>query len=279
MNTTTKQELQERLRQLCDKESQNKVAKRADVSSATISQVLNGKWELIAAEMWRKIQKNLRIDLGWQTAQTRNLKNITQLLSSAQALSISIGISHDAGAGKSHAFKEYERNYRNVIYIECKNYWHKKNYAQALLRAAGISDGGTTVELIERFIAHIKTLDRPLVIFDQFDKLKDPQLDLFMDFYNECEGHAGFVLSGVPALSKRVRKGVQHDKIGYRELWSRIGRKFIRLDGISMKDVTAVCTANGLMDKDHIRYIYNTCEGDYRRVKREVEKYYLKQAS
>lgn len=279
MNTTTKKELKLRLRQLCDKESQNKVAKRAGVSSGTVSQMLNDNWEHIADEMWRRIQKNLRINIGWQTAQTRNLKSITHLLESAQAMSISIGISHDAGAGKSHAYKEYERQYRNVIYIECKNYWHKKNYAQALLRSSGINDGGSTVEMIERFISHVKTLDRPLIIFDQFDKLKDPQLDLFMDFYNECESHAGFILSGVPALMKRIQKGVQRDKIGYRELWSRIGRKFIRLDNITLRDVTAVCTANGLEDKEQIKYIYNTCEGDYRRVKREVEKYYLKQAS
>lgn len=275
MEKTTKITIVEALKSLSNAHSQNKLAKMAGVSSATISQMINGKWDLIADEMWRKVHSNLRMDLSWNTAATANFSILSELLGGVQMRSLSIAISNDAGTGKSHAYKAYALNFVNVIYIECKNYWSKKSYARNLLTACGLNDSGTTEELIERFIRHLKTLQKPIVILDQADKLKDNQMDLFMDFYNELESSCGFVLSGVPALEKRIKRGVQHDKIGYSELWSRVGRKFISLAKISFNDVSAICIANGLNDQDEIKRIYNSCEGDLRRVRRDVEKYFL----
>lgn len=263
---------------LSSKTSQSKVAKKAGVSTATISQMVNNNWDLIRAEMWRKVQVTLKIDLEWVTAETANLKIVTELAGAAQSKGMSIGISYNAGAGKSQGFRFYEKSQSNVILIECKNYWTKKSYVKNLLTTCGLDAFGTVEELIERFLDHIRSLDNPLLIIDQFDKLKDPSLDLFMDFYNDLDGHCGIVVSGVPALAKRIRKGVQADKIGYRELWSRIGRKWIALDPVSLKDVTAICTANGLNDTERINEIFNTCEGDLRRVKRDVQKYFLEQS-
>lgn len=275
MNTQNKQHIAQEVKALAVKTSQNKVAKQAGVSSATISQIINGNWELIAAEMWRKIQVNLRLDAQWQIAETTNLRLITQLLEAAQVRHLAFGISFEAGAGKSAAYRRYARKYNNVIYIECKNYWSKKSYVQNLVTASGLSPEGTTEELIEQFIDQVKSQASPLIIIDQFDKLKDASMDLFMDFYNELESHCGFVLSGVPALEKRIKRGVQRDKIGYRELFSRIGRKFIKLDELKLEDVRAVCNANGLFDEDEIKMIKSSCEGDLRRVRKEVERYNL----
>jgi DNA transposition AAA+ family ATPase len=122
-------------------------------------------------------------------------------------------------------------------------------------------------------------MDKPLIIIDQMDKLKDAQMDLFMDFYNDLSGHCGFVLSGVPALKKRVLSGVNRDKIGYAELWSRVGRKFIELDKTSKKDVQLICEANGVKDAMVISEAYNACGGDLRTVRRHIEHYFLTRVS
>lgn len=277
MNTTQKQAIVSELINLSAKDSQSKIAKRADVSTATISQMINKNWDLIRDEMWQRVKINLRIELEWQTAETTNLKELTKALRSAQQRSISICIVHDAGAGKSHTYKLYERTFENVIYIECKNYWSKKSYVKQLLTACGLDTNGTIEELIERFIKHVKGMQKPLVIIDQFDKLKDSSMDLFMDFYNDIDGYCGFVLSGVPALKKRIERGCQCDRIGYRELKSRIGKKYIPLYPVKEKDVQAVCYANGVTDEQFINETYNTCEGDFRRVRRSIDQYFLMQ--
>lgn len=275
MKNQLKQAISEEIAALVTRSSQVKVSNRADVSNVTISQMINGNWSKISNEMWRRVQVKLRIDPNWNTATTRNYQHLTNLLKFSQSQSLSIGISHDAGTGKSHAYKSYSRNNDNVIYVECKNIWSKKSYIKALLSAAGLSFEGTTEQMFEAFITHIRSLEKPLVIIDQIDKLKDSQMDLFMDMYNDLDGSCGFVISGVPALKKRVLRGVQRDKIGYRELWSRIGRKFIHLEPIKINDVASICEQNGIIDINDIEEIYANCDGDLRRVRRDIEKYSL----
>lgn len=277
MNTNQKELIVAELVRLATKTSQKKVANRAGVSNATISQMINRKWKLIADEMWRKVMVTLRIDTTWKSAVTTNFKILQDLLAATKNLHMSLAVSHDAGHGKSHAYRFFEKSNENVIYVECKNYWTKKSYIKNLLMASGLEVSGTTEEMIETFIEHVMGLENPIIIIDQLDKLKDAQMDLFMDFYNDLYNHCGFLLSGVPALKKRILRGVQRDKIGYSELWSRIGRKFIALDETTIQDVRAVCNANGVTDEDLISEAYNICDGDLRRVRREVEKYFLNQ--
>lgn len=273
MNTQEKETIVAELKLQSNLSSQNKVASKLGISNATISQMINGNWQLIKDDMWRKAKVNLRLDLGWNIVETTNKKILTNALLAVQQRHLSIGISENAGIGKTETYKQYARKYRSVIHVECKNYWSKKSYVKNLLTNSGLDPVGTTEQLIEQFLDYVKSLDMPLIIIDQADKLKDPQLDLFMDFYNDLHGHCGFVISGVQALKKRILRGVQRDKIGYRELWSRIGAKFFdQLQDISLQDVEEICKGNGVTDKELINMIYNVADGDIRKVRREVEK-------
>lgn len=259
------------------KTNQSKVAIMAGTSTATISQMINQNWDLIKDEMWQRVKINLRIDTDWNNAETTNYVQLTKLLKEVQLRNMSVCIVHNAGTGKSHTYKLYESNFENVIYIECKNYWTKKSYVKQLLIACGLDPFGTVEEMIEKFINKVKKLKKPIIIIDQFDKLKEPSMDLFMDFYNDLDKHCGFVLSGVPALKKRIERGCQNEKIGYDELKSRIGKKYIPLYPIKEKDVQAVCEANGVTDEQFINETFNTCEGDLRRVRRNIDQYFLMQ--
>ena len=271
VTTTQKARIAQEVKNLSSKSSQKKVANEAGVSSATISQMINGNWDLISADMWQIVQANLHLNTDWQNATTTNFQMLNYYLSYAQQEGISIAISEDAGRGKTHAYRHYKRHNDNVVHLECKNIWTKKTYIKSLLMAAGLQPVGNIQEMVERLIKHLKTSHNPLVIIDQFDKLKDPQLDLFMDMYNDLDGNCGFVLSGVKALRKKILNGVNRDKIGYAELYSRIGRKFISLKPITLKDVRLICNANAIVEPDIVEYIYANSEGDLRRVKRDIE--------
>jgi DNA transposition AAA+ family ATPase len=256
-------------------ESQNSLALRCGVSSATISQMINRNWTLIADKMWRRVMIALKIDFTWQTAETENFKMLIALLNNCKQKSISVAIAHDAGAGKSHTYSHYERQVENVFYIECKTFWTRKNYMKNLLQNFGLPNDGSIDVMVERLIDYLEGLEKPIVIIDQLDKLNDSSLDLFMDFYNPLDGYCSFVVSGVPALKKRILRGCQLDKSGYKEFYSRIGKNFIYLDDITLKDVALICEANGLTDEDTINHIFNICDGDLRRVKREIQKYFM----
>lgn len=273
MTDLEKKQITEEVLRLSNQTSQNRVARRVGVSSATISHIINSNWSLIKAEMWRKIKVKLKIQLDWKTAATTTFQELNSLCAAAQSRSLTVAISHKAGTGKTQLFNHYQKTESNVLYIEGNRTMSKKTFIKKLLECAGQENHGTTEELIEQFINHVSELEQPLIILDQFDKLKDGAFDLFMDFYNDLYGNCGFVISGVAALKKRILLGVQRNKIGYEEIWSRMNRKFIPISPISQADVKLIFTTNGIKDLDAINESYNSCEGDLRRVRQDIEKY------
>lgn len=272
MNINQKKAIAAEVEWLAKKTSQKHVASKAQVSTALISNLLQGVWGQISDAMFRKIQNNLRLDLRWNVAVTANLTEVYSYCENAQKNALAICISDSAGKGKSNAYKYYERHNNNVILLECKSSWSKKSFLKNLLTAMGNSSAGTTEELLEQFNEGVKKLDEPLLILDQADKLKDPQLDLFMEFYNDHEGHLGIILSGVTALSVRIDRGRQRHKVGYDEIFSRLGSRYITLDPITLNDVAAICKANNVTETSDIEEIYLSSRGDLRRVRREIQK-------
>ncbi len=275
MKIEEKKQIKEEIIRLSGQISENKIARRAGVSPATISQIVNDNWRLINDEMWRKIKVKLKIDTGWNIAPTKLFNDLNSLLTAAKLRHLTIAFAHKAGTGKTTFFNYFQKTVPNVIYVEGSHTMSKKSFIQSLLTNAGQEDIGTTEELINKFIDYVAGLEDPLIIIDQFDKLKDGPFDLFMDFYNELHGHCGFVVSGVAALKKRIMSGVQRQKIGYEEIWSRMNRKFITLYPVDLNDVRLICEYNGIKDEDVICEIFNGCEGDLRRVRQEIEKYHL----
>lgn len=271
ITTAQKARIAQEVARLASQTSQVNVANKAGVSNATISQIVNGNWPTISNDMWKALQVNLHLNFTWKSAETTNFILLRNYLTYAQTNSVSLAISEDAGRGKTHAYRHYARHNEKVIHIECQNYWTKKSYMKNIMAAAGLPQHGTLEEMVVKFIKTLKTWHQPLVIIDQFDKLKDPQMDLFMDFYNELDGYCGFLLSGVKALKKKVLNGVNRDKVGYAEMYSRIGRKFINLDPVTIKDVKLICHANDIMEPEEVQLIADKSEGDLRRVKRDIE--------
>jgi hypothetical protein len=113
-------------------------------------------------------------------------------------------------------------------------------------------------------------LESPIIILDESDKLADNVLLFFITLYNELENHCGIVLMATHFLEKRIKRGVAMEKKGYREIYSRVGLRFIELESTSYSDVEKICKANGIEDPAIIRTISKDCDGDVRRVRRLI---------
>ena len=70
-------------------------------------------------------------------------------------------------------------------------------------------------------------------------------------------------------LEKKVRRGLRLNKKGYKEIYSRIGRRFVAMPGLSATDISDVCRANGVEALRDIDTVKKDSEGDLRRVKRK----------
>ena len=274
MKKTEKQAIAERLQAyVASKESQNKAAKTLQgVSAATVSQVLNGNWDLISEDMWRTIATQIGYDpRKWVVVETEGYSRMYDILTDAQANALVFAVTGDAGCGKSQAIKMYGERNRNTLVLSCSEYWNRKQFLMELLRSLGVDASGcTVVDMVADAVHQLKRREGVLLVLDEADKLSDQILYFFITLYNQLEDHIGIVLCATQHLEKRITRGVRNNRKGYREIYSRIARKFVQMPVVNASDIAAVCMANGITDKKTINEIVEDSDCDLRRVKRLV---------
>lgn len=274
MEDIKKQQIANALRGYCERyDSQAKAANSLkNVSPATISQMLNCKWELIRDDMWR----NVAAQIGWKEEKwnavaTRDFTTLTRILGDVKDNALVMAVTGDAGSGKTFALKQYTESNKQVYMLCCNEYWNRKAFLNELLQAMGRDASGLTVnDMMLEAVRYLKMQESPLLILDEADKLSDKVLYFFISLYNALEGECGMLMVATSHLELRIRKGVKANRKGYNEIWSRIGRKCVTLKGVSAADITAVCEANGVTDRRDIDLVINDSESDLRRVRRKI---------
>lgn len=283
MENLKKQQIANALRTYCERyESQNKAANSLKgVSAATISQMLNGNWELIKDEMWRNVAAQIGYkDDKWAAVETGDYLKMMRLLNDIQQSSLVMGVTGEAGTGKTFACKQYTASHKQVYMLCCNEYWNRKLFLTELLTAMGRDYSGMTVgEMMSEAVRSLKTQESPLLILDEADKLNDQVLYFFITLYNNLEDECGIVLCATNHLEKRILRGVKLNKKGYSEIWSRLGRKCIHLNGVCAADIVAICEANNITDRNEINRVIDDCDSDLRRVKRRVHAIISKRAN
>lgn len=273
MGNNQKQQIAERLQVYVNRfGSQNKAANSLKISAATVSQILNGNWELIKDDMWRNIAAQTGLNSKkWEVVETSNFKKLCTLFKDAVDDSQVFAVIDSAGSGKTETAKAFVEETPNTYLLQCNEYWNRKYFLAELLTVMGRDYSGLTVaEMMSEVVRILKKTENPGVILDEADKLSDQVLYFFITLYNQLEDHCAIILMATDHLEKRIRRGLKLNKKGYKEIFSRIGRRFIEFGGVSASDAAAICLANGIENKNQIKEIWKDCEGDLRRVKRKI---------
>lgn len=274
MENTQKEQITQALTRFIEvKGSQNKAANALkNVSAATISQMLNKNWDLIKDDMWRNVAAQLNVkNKSWNIVETTNFKDLREMFADAQDNSLVMAITGEAGCGKTATARSYQQDNANVFLLCCNEFWNRKLFMQELLREMGKNPAGDTVgEMMADIVSTLKRLDSPIIIMDEADKLSDQVFYFFITLYNQLEDHCGIILMATDYLEKKVSRGLRLNKKGYKEIFSRIGRRFIHLQPTSQQDIIEVCVANGLNDRTDIKNVVDNSDSDLRRVRRKV---------
>lgn len=277
-----KKEIQSTLRLYIQNHTSQRAAAESlnDVSEATLIQILNGNWISISEKMWRNVAKQIGVgQRQMKLVETLDFQTIFLVIDTAKEEGATFAMIGNAGSGKTSVAKMYRSMNRssNAFYIECREYWNKKAFLSKILQEMGRNDAGmNAVEMMEAIVREMRKLHQPVLIMDEIDKLPDPVFKFFITFYNELNGMCGFVWLSTDNIEKRMRKGLAMNKNGYQELFSRIGSKFIKLNGANTREIEAICKANGITDPVEVNTIINECNGDLRRVERNFLKAKLK---
>lgn len=247
------------------------------VSSATVSQLCNGKYELISDEMFIRIASQIGFAFdSWTLHEGKTFKEITFTLSDAQAYKNVTWIVGDAGCGKTTAAIEYRRMHRNVFYILCSEDMRRSDFVREIAKQVGAPTDTTNLrDMLENAISMISFLGNPLLVFDEGDKLTDSVFNYFISIYNRLEGHSGIVFLSTDYIKRRMEAGLRYNKKGYKEINSRIGRRFFDVSPTEENDIYAICQANNLTDRADIEEVLKDArrsDNDLRRVKRCIHR-------
>lgn len=246
------------------------------VSAAVVSQILNTKYESISDDMFSRIAAQIGFSFEhWTICESENFRLATYVLADAQMYKNVTWMVGDAGCGKTTAAIEFRRTHRNVFYILCSEDMERSDFVREIAKQVGAPTDSTSNlrDMLDYALGMIGFLQNPLLIFDEGDKLTDCVLNYFISIYNRLEGRAGIVFMSTDYIKRRVDNGLRYNKKGYKEINSRIGRKFFDLNATSRNDVYAICQANGLTGEVEIRRVLKdaeTSDNDLRRVKRVI---------
>ena len=277
LTTENKEAIRSALGEYCDNyASRNRASESLNgVSSATVSQILNGKYEKVSDDMFARIAEQIGFSFEhWVLTESTAFKEITFALADAQMYKNVTWVVGDAGCGKTTAAIDYRKNHRNVFYILCSEDMRKGDFVREIAKQVGApTDTSNTRDILEYAISMISFLNNPLIIFDEGDKLTDTVFNYFISIYNRLAGHSGIVFLSTDYIKRRMTTGLQYNKKGYKEINSRIGRRFFEVQPTNRNDIHAICQANGLVDSAAIGKVMKDAEAsenDLRRVKRMI---------
>lgn len=232
------------------------VARKCNINGAALSTILSGKYGANENQMLQKIAKALDYrESAWIVVRTiNNYKKVESLLKDAKNESMWFPISNKAGSGKTGALEDlYNRDTTGtIVFIQAEEWSGRQFLIKLITQTQGeiaLQGGYKTIAELTDIVANYfndMSLERPVLLIDEADKLKPGAKRVLIPIYNRTENRLGLIMSGTENLEKEMKAGVRLQKKGYDELDSRLGRKYIHLRGASEKEVYEVCTANGV---------------------------------
>lgn len=211
--------------------SDAKYATSLGINKAVYSRLKKGEIEKVMAEhKWITLARQFDIQFGdqpkWVIAATPVFKYITQQLSYCQREATAGIFCDKADIGKTTAAKEYVRNNRNVVYIDCSQVKTKRQLVRKVAREFGVDHTGKYSDVYADLIYYIKVIDSPLIILDETGDLDYPAFLELKALWNATEGYCGWYMMGADGLEAKINRSMANKKVGYAELFRRYGSRY-----------------------------------------------------
>lgn len=261
-------EMKNEIRDLLEKQidakrvSQNVAATQIGITGGYLSAIMNKKWAKIAPKTWNKCAAWVGYTTkDWTIRETQNLKTVVDLCNGAQMNGRFMALAAPTGFGKTVGLKHYAKNNTDVAYILGTIDMVRGDFLNSMAQSLGIEVEGSIFKRRNKILSHLKKLEQPLLIIDDFGKLNIGCMRLLQIFYDEFNGELGIVVSGLPEMMELIFKQAAKGAIAFPELKRRIGY-WQTLKKVSPKFIETVAADFGITEEDAINYLISKCE-DY----------------
>ncbi len=234
----------------------------------------DAKWISIA----RKLNVQLREGMAWITVKTETYNYIYTQLNACQTRSISAILCDLAGIGKTHTAKQYVKENKNAVYIDCSQVKSKQKLIRKIAQEFGINYTGRYADVYDDLVFYIKQLKNPLIILDEAGDLDYPAFLELKALWNATEYACGWYMMGADGLREKMNRQKNLNKVGYTEIFDRYGNDYKKvspegkeaLQEFYLKQIAQVSKANN--SNLTPRQMYAKTKGSLRKVRIEIEK-------
>jgi DNA transposition AAA+ family ATPase len=277
-----KQKITEALKQRrSNYQSASKMAVALGISNSQLSNVMAGKMEgQLSDANWISIARKMDVQISGSvelvTARTHVFEFITEQLKACQADSISAILCDITDIGKTYSAKWYCRNNRNAWYIDCSQVKSKSQLIRAIAKEGGLISTGRYQDVYKDLVFYLRSIPNPIIILDEAGDLEYPAFLELKALWNATDRACGWYMMGADGLKAKIERNLEHLKVGYAEILSRMGNRFQKItpDGTDKSDfirqqVTMIGRANGIQD---INKLMARTGGSLRRIYIEIQK-------
>lgn len=195
----------------------------------------------------------------WRHFNTYNFKQSINRIKSARAENLRFTIDGDTGAGKTHACREYKKNYPKDTYIvTCSAIENSKEFAKNIAETVEVSTLGTAGTIIKEVIKKLtKQCDNALLIIDEAEHIekKSGYINIIKALADGLENKVAFGLVGMD-INKILQNGYERNKQNFRQTARRFNLRE-KFDNDITEDIERICEDLGITNKNAQNWLKN----------------------
>jgi DNA transposition AAA+ family ATPase len=260
-----------------------KMAVALNINSAQLSRVQNGELEGVLSDAnWisiaRKLDVQVHADSAWKVAKTPVYSHVYRQLQKCQRHSLSGLLCDLADIGKTYTAKQYVKENKFAIYIDCSQYKSKQQLVRAIAREFGVENSGRLTDVYADLVFYMKSIPTPLIILDEAGDLYYEAFLELKALWNATEGFCGWYMMGADGLKRKMENNILYKRVGYAEVFSRFGSRYQKItpDGLEalneFRNTQAAMVAKVNDETTDIKAVVAKTGGSLRRVRIELQK-------
>jgi DNA transposition AAA+ family ATPase len=284
ITTAFKQQIVEAVKnRLPNYKSAAKMAVALGINSAQLSRIQRGELEGVLSDAnWISIARKLDVQVhalgAWKVAKTPVYTHVYTQLQACQVNALSGLLCDMADIGKTFTARQYIKENKHAIYIDCSQYKSKQQLIRAIAQDFGVGNSGRLTDVYADLVFYLKSVPNPLIILDEAGDLHYEAFLELKALWNATEGFCGWYMMGADGLKRKIENNILYKKVGFAELFSRFGSRYQKvtpdgqeaLDEFRRTQVIMIAKVND--EAADVKAIVAKTGGSLRRVKIELRK-------
>ncbi|HRO75760.1 MAG TPA: ATP-binding protein, partial [Crocinitomicaceae bacterium] len=186
--------------------------------------------QVLSDQNWLSIGRRLGVSLNdapaWQIAKTDTFLFVYEQLAHCQQNSVSGMLCDRADIGKTFTAKNYVRDNKNAVYIDCSQVKSRQKLIRKIAQEYGVNHTGKYADVYADLVYYLQSIVSPLVVLDEAGDLDYPAFLELKALWNATEGVCAWYMMGADGLKAKIESNKSRLKVGFAEIFSRFGSNY-----------------------------------------------------